>query len=667
MSIYINHITPKFLFITSLIWLSFGFISCSKDNEPKPALVLNSIQIADQSLLNSLVAEVGLNTPIILSFSHSIDTNGISEHILLKNDSGESFPLRFNFSNSFRNITIYPKEPFKTYTTYIVSIIDIQSSEVSKTFSASNFSFRTVKGTLVLNTVKSGSILLSSDQKITGVPVNLHLEAVFSDQLDPNSISNENTYLINGSRKIGVETSVSENILTISSQEKLRYWSNYQLVLDTGISAIGATGFTGFKSSFVTGLDSALKYPEITDDELLTLIQQQTFKYFWDFGHPTSGLARERNTSGETVTTGGSGFGLLSIIVGIERGFISRSEGVSRILKMVNFLQTQANRYHGVWPHWMNGSTGATQPFSTYDNGGDLVETGFMWEGLITVRQYMNATDPTESEIISKINQMWNEVEWDWYTKGGENVLYWHWSPNYGWAMNHQISGWNEAMVVYVLAASSESHGIDPVVYKSGWARNGSMRNSGGSSYYGYKLDLRSDRGGPLFFAHYSFLGLDPRKLRDTYADYWNQNVNHSLINWAYCVQNPKNYTGYSSDVWGLTASDNETGYNAHSPDNDLGVITPTAAISSIPYTPEQSMKAIRQFYYILGDRLWGKYGFYDAVNYSKDWTASSFLAIDQGPIICMIENYRTGLLWDLFMSAPEVQTGLTKLGISYE
>jgi len=159
---------------------------------------------------------------------------------------------------------------------------------------------------------------------------------------------------------------------------------------------------------------------------------------------------------------------------------------------------------------------------------------------------------------------------------------------------------------------------------------------------------------------------MDPRNLEDSYANYWEQNVNHSLINMAYCSDNPQSYAGYSEECWGLTASDGNDGYSAHSPNNDRGVITPTAAISSLPFTPEESMKAIRHFYYYLGDRLWGEYGFYDAFNPTAGWVASSFLAIDQGPIICMIENHRTGLLWDLYMSAPEVKQGLDKLGFTY-
>jgi len=415
--------------------------------------------------------------------------------------------------------------------------------------------------------------------------------------------------------------------------------------------------------NFTTTIDSTDKFPQISDSALLDLVEQQTLKYFYDFGHPVSGLARERNTSGDIVTTGGSGFGVMAIIVGVQRNFISRAQALSRIDTIVNFLTNKAQRYHGAFPHWMNGVTGATVPFSANDNGADLVETSYMMQGLLTARQFFNSNDPAEISLRAAINNLWNGVEWNWFRQGGQNVLYWHWSPTLGFIINQPINGWDEAMIVYALAASStvDSNRIPKIVYDNGWAMNGSIKN--GSSYYGFTLPLGPPYGGPLFFAHYSFLGVNPNNLTDTYADYWMQNQNHSLINYSYCVANPHQFNGYSSSVWGLTASDEQGGYSAHSPTNDDGVISPTAAVSSIPYTPTQSMNAIRFFYYKLGDKIWGNYGFVDAFNLTNVWFANSYLAIDQGPEIIMIENYRSGLLWNLFMSSPEIKTGMKSLG----
>ncbi|MEJ7627886.1 MAG: glucoamylase family protein [Ferruginibacter sp.] len=406
------------------------------------------------------------------------------------------------------------------------------------------------------------------------------------------------------------------------------------------------------------------RIPNLSDSALLELVQKQTFKYFWDFAHPVSGMSRERsneayNYGAEVVTTGGTGFGVMAMIVAAERKWISRDTAAAHLLKVVNFL-LKSDSYHGVFPHWMNGATGKTIPFSRKDDGADLVETAYLFQGLICARQYFTGNNRIEKELGNRINWLWNDIEWNWFTKN-EEVLYWHWSPNNGWAMNFPIRGFNECLITYILAASAKKYPVDSSVYHNGWAKSNFFKN--GKAFYGYTLPLGFDYGGPLFFSHYSFLGLDPRGLTDTYADYWKQNINHTLINYAYCVDNPKKFKGYSSDCWGLTAGDTYDGYNAYSPTNDAGTITPTAALSAFPYTPGKSMKALRYFYYVLGDRIWTEYGFVDAFNETKNWYAKSHLAIDQGPIIVMIENYRTGLLWKLFMSAPEIKNGLTKLG----
>jgi hypothetical protein len=402
----------------------------------------------------------------------------------------------------------------------------------------------------------------------------------------------------------------------------------------------------------------------LSDDELLELIQKQTFRYFWDYAHPVSGLARERSNQTpnriDVVTTGGSGFGIMAIIVAAERKWITREQAVERLLTILEFLY-RADHFHGVFPHWLNGATGKTVPFSRNDDGGDLIETSFLFQGLLAAREYFKENNPDEKQLRGRITSLWNDVEWNWYTQGGQNVLYWHWSPNEGWKMNHEIRGWNECLITYILAASSTKYPVSADVYHCGWANNNYFKN--GREFYGIKLPLGYDFGGPLFFAHYSFLGIDPHGLKDMYADYWEQNKNHVLINHEHCIRNPKRYKGYGPDCWGLTASDNPDGYAAHSPTEDLGVITPSAALSSFPYTPEFSMKALRHFYEDLGSKLWTEYGFRDAFDETRNWYDDGHLAIDQGPIIVMIENYRTGLLWKLFMGNREIQSGLRKLG----
>lgn len=409
------------------------------------------------------------------------------------------------------------------------------------------------------------------------------------------------------------------------------------------------------------------------DEAMLTDVQKRTFNYFWEGAEPTSGMARERyhmdNDYPENdqmiVTSGGSGFGIMAILVGIDRGFITREQGVERMEKIVHFLET-SDRFHGAWPHWWNGETGKVKPFGQKDNGGDLVESSFLLQGLLCVRQYFKDGNEKEKSLAARIDKLWKETEFDWYRNGGKNVLYWHWSPNYAWQMNFPVTGYNECLIMYILAASSPTHGVPAEVYHEGWARGGKIKDT--ITAFGHTLTLSHNGapkyGGPLFWSHYSYLGLDPRGLKDRYADYWEHNRNHTLINYDWCVNNPKHFKGYGPDNWGLTASYSVRFYAAHAPgDEDKGVISPTAALSSIPYTPQQSMQALRNWYKNMRDSIYGPFGFYDAFSIQDNWYPKKYLAIDQGPAVVMMENYRTGLLWKLFMSCPEVQQGLRKLG----
>lgn len=455
----------------------------------------------------------------------------------------------------------------------------------------------------------------------------------------------------------------NDSILVITPSAPLNYLNRYTLSVSPElVSNKDVRLNTDLQIRLLTQLDSSAKFPLIPDDDLLNMVQARTFKYFWDFAHPVSGLSRERNTSGDIITSGGSGFGIMTIPVAIERGFITRELGLAHLEKMVDFLLHKAATFKGAFPHWMNGSTGAVVPFSEKDNGADIVETSFLIQGLLTARQYFNYNISREENLRKSIDTIWHNVQWDWFRKNNENVLYWHWSPQYGFEMNLQVKGWNECLVTYVLAASSPTHSIPREVYDQGWASGGAMKN--GKKFYDITLPLGPDYGGPLFFSHYSFLGLDPNRLKDAYADYLQQNKAHTAIQIEHAKRNPKKFYGYSEKVWGLTASDDPyEGYLAHEPRNDNGVVAPTAAISSMPYYPEESMAALKFYYYILGDRIWKEYGFVDAFSLDEPWFANSYLAIDQGPVIIMIENYRTGLLWNLFMSTPEVQQGLQKLG----
>ncbi|TKC00148.1 glucoamylase family protein [Pedobacter cryophilus] len=495
-----------------------------------------------------------------------------------------------------------------------------------------------------------------------GLNLNPKIIITFSEAIKASEVNNIILKIENGINLTVTSSLSNQNkAVEISPSNPLTSFTNYQLIIPTTLATeSGGRIINPLTINLQTGFDDADKFPRISDEDLLTLIQKQTFKYFWDFGHPNSGMARERNTSADIVTTGGTGFGIMSIVTAVSRNFISKADGLLRTQKIVSFLKT-ADKFHGAFPHWINGNTGKVQPFSAKDNGADLVETSFLMEGLLVARQYFNGTDAAEVTLRNDINQLYQNVEWSWFRKNNEERLLWHWSPEFTWDINLQVKGWNESLMVYVLAASSTNYSIPKSVYDNGWAGNGSIKN--GNSFYGVNLPLGPANGGPLFFEHYSLMALNPTGLTDAYANYETQAKAHSKINYNYCVANPQGYSGYSTESWGLTASDINGGYTASSPNNDRGYIAPTAAISSIPFTPEESLRAIRFFYYKLGDKMWGEYGFKDAFSLNDPWFASSYLAIDQGPQIVMIENYRTGLIWNLFMSCPEVKTGLTKLG----
>ena len=418
---------------------------------------------------------------------------------------------------------------------------------------------------------------------------------------------------------------------------------------------------------------------EFTDDELLTMVQEACFRYYWDAAHPVAGMSAEilpgdRNL----IALGGNGFGVMAMIVAAERKFESREAIAERLLKIVRYLE-KADRFHGVWPHFLHGETGRAIPFfGKYDNGGDLVETAFMIQGLLAVRQYFDRDDATERELREIITRLWRDVEWTWYRKTPDSdVLYWHWSREYGFHINHPLIGWNETLIVYLLAIASPTHAVPAELYYSGWAgtsprhiayRRGWGRTTvgeryvNGQTFYGHKLDVGVGTGADLFFTHFSFMGFDPRGKRDRFTNYFKNNRAIALINRAYCIENPRNYVGYGPDTWGLSAGIN-TGGGRPNPRDDNGTINVMASLASMPYTPEESMAALKHFYRDLGPQVWGPYGFYDGFNQTQNWFDMVYMALNQAPITVMIENHRTGLLWKLFMANPEIQPALDAIG----
>lgn len=419
----------------------------------------------------------------------------------------------------------------------------------------------------------------------------------------------------------------------------------------------------------------------LSDEELLDMVQEAHFRYYWEGAESHSGLALE-NIPGrqQMIASGASGFGIMALIAGTERKFISREQAVERFLKIVSFLE-KSEKFHGAFSHFIDGPTGKVEPFfGDRDNGGDLVETSFLFQGLLAAQQYFNGNSADEKKIRSSIQKLWENVEWKWYRRTKDNpYLLWHWSPDKEWIINHKLIGWNETMITYFLAIAGPKHGVPASMYYTGWASqdeeakkyriNWGKTEDGsnyanGNSYYGINLPVGVSNGGPLFFIHYSYLGLDPRQMKDAYTDYYTNNVAIAKINYRYCVENPNKHVGYGEACWGLTASDGPRRYSANEPvaRMDEGKMTPTGALASFPYTPEESMAALKNYYRHYGSFLWGEYGFRDAFNLTDNWCSEIFMGLNQGPIVVMIENHRSGLLWKLFMANPDIQKALRKI-----
>ncbi len=433
------------------------------------------------------------------------------------------------------------------------------------------------------------------------------------------------------------------------------------------------------ESGFSNIVSAATK--AMTDDQLLTMVQRACFRYYWEGAERVSGLAKE-NIPGRAnmIAAGASGFGIMALIVGTERKFITRQQSVERFLKITSFLE-HAEKFHGAFPHFIDGPSGRVEPFfGSRDDGGDLVETSFLMQGLLTARAYFNKNDESEKTIRGRITTIWQNIEWDWYRQYPDSkYLYWHWSPDKAWVINHRLTGWNETMVTYLLAIASPTHSVPASMSYSGWANQDSTgqqyrKNWGGTAegsmytngntYFGIKLKVGVSDGGPLFFTHYSYMGYDPHLINDKYTNYFNNNKNIALINYRYCVKNPNSYKGYGDSCWGLTASIGPYDYSPNEPvpGRDNGKITPTGAVSSFPYTPVQSMKALKNYYYNYGKFLWGAYGFRDAFNLSENWCSDLYMGLNQAPMVVMIENYRTGLIWKLFMGDNDIKNGMEKL-----
>lgn len=515
-------------------------------------------------------------------------------------------------------------------------------------------------GELSLVSKKIENVDLTADPELlSGNSPGIKLK--FSQKIDPNSleqaISCTNTET-NGEIELNMSLSDGDSCIVINPKNPLdSYLTVYNITILRNLKS-GTGVYLNEKIEFNmrTGIDPSDKFSRVSDDELLDIIQKTTFNFFWTDGSPDCGLALDASERPLTdCTTGGSGFGIMFIPAAIERGFITRQEGLDRMVQIISFLKNKAVRFHGAFPHRINGATGEVTLWQgADDDGADLLETSFLMMGLLTVRQYFDSNSEVETTLRNDITGLYENVEWSWFTRG-EDALYWLWSPTVDWKATFMCKGWNETLITYVLAASSPTYPVKKTAYDNGWATNGAIKN--GKTFYGYTLPFGPDYGGWPGYSQYSFLGINPYGLKDQYGDFELQLKNVHLINHAYCVENKKGYYNYNADCWGYTGT----------PSADKGLIQPYAAVGALPYTPEESMSAIRYFYYVLGDKIFQDNGFSGDFNLQTTpiSVGKQVFAYDQLNYIVAIENYRSGLIWDLFTSCPEVKAGMRKLGFT--
>ncbi len=487
------------------------------------------------------------------------------------------------------------------------------------------------------------------------------LKLSFTTALDK-TLAATSVKLLNFSDNLPVDANITfengDQTMVVVPKVPLKFFTDYRLTVTTDLQSSARVPLPqAVTVKFTTLLDQKDKFPALTNEQLLDTVQRRTFKFFWEFGHPTSGLSRDADMRGDLddCTIGGTGFGIMTLPGAIERGFITRAQGLERMNMIVNFLNTKSATFHGAFPHRVNGSNGQVILWQgPRDDGADLLETSFLMMGLLTARQYFDQSTIDETALRTSITTLYNNVEWTWFTKNGENALYWLWSPTIGWDNSFMCKGWNETLITYILAASSPTYSISKKAYDEGFASNGGMKN--GSTYYNHVLPFGPSLGGFPGYTQYSFLGIDPNGLTDTYGDYFKQVRNVHLINQAYCIGNSSRFYYYSDSCWGFYGDAT----------NFQGTIFPYVALGGLPYTPTESLKALNYFYYKLGDKLFLNYGFAGAFNFQNGVKVTKqVLSYDQLSYLVAIENYRSKLIWKLFTSNPEVKAGMKKLGFS--
>jgi hypothetical protein len=415
-------------------------------------------------------------------------------------------------------------------------------------------------------------------------------------------------------------------------------------------------------------------------------LKRRTFNYFWVEADPVTGLIEDRVPNRQFSSIAATGFGLSAYIIGVENGYVSRAEAAEKVLRLLRFLwnapQDSAMSgiagYKGYYYHFLDMRTGHRYK----DVELSTIDTGLLMAGILSVMEYFNGDEVVEEEIRSLADALFLRVEWDFFLNGTP-ALSMGWFPDRGF-LDAEWVGYNEAMVMLVMALGSPTHPIPEIC----WEKWTATYDWGG--YYGYE----HVNFGPLFGHHYSHMYLDFRGIYDDYMmekgiDYFENSRRATYGNRAYCLDNPLGFKDYSDTIWGLTACDGPgylekmidgrmvtfEGYSARGAAlvhaRDDGTLAPTAAGGSIPFAPEICLPALRAMYNRYGDKLYGEYGFLDSFNPTftfgqgneEGWFDVDYLGIDQGAILIMLENYQSGLIWDLMKKNKYIRTGLGNAG----
>jgi hypothetical protein len=408
-------------------------------------------------------------------------------------------------------------------------------------------------------------------------------------------------------------------------------------------------------------------HAQLTDDELLDAIQEPAFQFFWNEANPANGLIRDRSQPGSPASIASVGFGLSAICVGADHGWVTRGQAATRVRTTLNTFYTGPQGtaasgtigFRGFFYHFLDMNT-ATR-FVTWDNVElSSIDSALLMAGILDARQYFDSPDTDEVAIRAMADSLESRMDWTFFRNNTAGV-YMGWKPGTGFAGFGLWQGYNEAMILYLLALGSPSHPAPTFVWTT-WTSGYNYTTQYGQTYVVFP---------PLFGHQYSHCWVDFRNIQDLYMrnhtplNYFENSRRATLAQQAYCIANPGGWVGYNDSTWGITASDAPTGYSARGAppaQNDDGTLAPTAVAGSLPFAWDICLPALRNFYNNYPS-LWGPYGFRDAFNPTANWYDPDYIGIDEGPIVLMIENHRTGKVWNRMMAHPSIQTGLSRAG----